>query len=95
VERLQALPDASTPPAAVAEAPVRSLFGAQYARRIVMLASAVMLATLLLALWHVPRLAAPVPTSPPLQGPPVSLERPPEKSVAPASPVPPPSGLSA
>ena len=90
VERLQALPDVKAPPAAGATA--RALSEVKRARRTVALAGASMLATLVLASWYVPRHAAPVLSSPSQQGPAVSLSLPPEKSMAPAAPVPPPNG---
>src|SRR5207253_57987 len=92
----QARPGAKVPPPPAAEAAARALSGVRRARRVVTLAGALMLAaTLALVFWYVPRPAVPVPSSPSLQGPAVSAVSllPPEKSMAPAAPVPPPSLL--
>jgi len=89
VEQLLARPDAKAPPPPAAEAVARALSGVQRARRVVTLAGALMLAAMLaMVFWSVPQPAVPAPSSPPLEGPAVSLPFPPEKT----TPVPPPNG---
>jgi len=92
VERLQALPDAKASPPA-AEVTARSRSGGKRARRVLAFAAALMFATLVFVSWYVLRYpAVPGPSSPPLQGPTVALARLPERNIAPAPPVSPPSG---
>ena len=89
VEKLQALPDTSAPPA-IAVTAARALVGVKRARRAVALVGALVLAALVIASWYVPRDAAvPALSSPPREGSVVASSRPPEKPIAPASPVPP------
>jgi len=89
VERFQALPNAKPSPA-VAEVAARALSGVKHARRAVALAGAFILAILVLASWYVPRHYVPVPSSPPVEGPAISLSRPAEKTAATSAP--PPNG---
>jgi len=95
VEKLKALPDAHTPlaqePAKVAVA--RALSRVRRSRRALAVASVFVFAALVVASWYAPRHAVPVPPSPLpplLQRPAVSLPLPPERGMAPASPVSPP-----